>query len=47
MKLCIEGYPGIISENEIIKIFSRYGSVEKVKKERGRNRAMVMMTDDY
>ena len=45
--LRIEGYPGIISENEIIKIFSRYGAIEKVKKERGRNRAMVVMTDDY
>lgn len=47
MKLLIEGYPGIISENEIAKIFSRYGSIEKVKKERGRNRVMVVMVDDY
>lgn len=47
MKLRIEGYPGIISENEIAKIFSKYGSIEKVEKERCRNRAMVVMTDDY
>ena len=47
MKLRIEGYPGIISEKEIAKIFSRYGAVEKVEKERGRNRAMVTMLYEY
>lgn len=47
MKLRIEGYPGIIHENEIAKIFNKYGSVEKVKKELGKNRAMVVMNDDY
>ena len=47
MKLRIEGYPGIISEKEIVKIFSRYGVVEKVEKEQGRNRASVVMTYDY
>ncbi len=47
MKLRVEGYPGIISEKEIAKIFSRYGAVEKVEKERGRNRARVTMPYDY
>ena len=47
MILLIEGYPGILSKNEIAKIFNRYGSIEKVEKERGRNRAMVVMTDDH
>ena len=47
MKLRIEGYPGIISDKEIAKIFGRYGAVEKVEKERGRNRARVTMTYDY
>ena len=47
MILFIEGYPGIISENEIAKIFIKYGSVEKIEKKRGRNRAMVVMADNY
>ena len=47
MKLRIEGYPGIISKYDIKKIFRRYGSVEKVEKERCRNRARVVMTYDY
>lgn len=47
MKLCIEGYPEIISENEIAKIFNKYGSVEKVEKAHNRNSASVTMTDDY
>ena len=43
MKLRIEGYPGIIHENEIAKIFNKYRSVEKVKKARNRNAANITM----
>ena len=46
MKLRIEGYPGIIHENEIAKIFNKYGSVEKVKKARNRNAANITMAYD-
>ena len=47
MKLRIEGYPGIIHENEIAKIFNKYGSVEKVEKAHNRNATTVTMTEDY
>ena len=47
VKLRIEGYPSIISEKEIEKIFNKYGSVEKVDKDLGRNVARVIMTYDY
>lgn len=47
MILRIEGYPGIINKKEIEKIFSKYGSIEKVDKERGKNAARVTMPYDY
>lgn len=46
MILRFEGYPSIINTKEIEKIFSKYGSIEKVVKESGKNVAMVTMPYD-
>ena len=43
MDILIEGFPYITSSHEIKKLFRKYGSVKKVKKDKARSCATVSM----
>lgn len=47
MIIRFEGYPVIIDKKEIEKIFSKYGSIEKIVKEECESVARVTMPYDY
>ena len=47
MRIRVSGFPGITSKEEIERIFSEMGTVNKVQKERSKTVAYVTMLYDY